>query len=83
MEADALGAALRAWLAEQLDLRELGRDQELVSSGLVDSGNLVLLATWLEDRTGIEIPDDDIDATHFETIAKIVALVSESQAGSD
>ena len=76
MDAETLERELRAWLDAKLGIREVGRDDELVSSGLVDSGNLVRLATWLEDVASIAIPDADIDAEHFDSIAMIVAYVA-------
>jgi acyl carrier protein len=75
MDTEALERDVRTWLEEKLDLTGLGRDDELVSNGLVDSGNLVRLATKIERLTGVEIPDRDIDAEHFDSIALIVAYV--------
>ena len=75
MDAETLERDVRAWLEEKLGVTGLGRDDELVSNGLVDSGNLVRLATQIERLTGVEIPDRDIDAEHFDSIAMIVAYV--------
>lgn len=72
MDADVLERALRAFLEEKLGVSDIGRDDELVSSGIVDSGNLVRLATHVERVAGIEIPDRDIDVDHFDSIARIV-----------
>ena len=77
MTDEALERELRAWLDAKLGVRDVGRDEELVSSGLVDSGDLVRLATWLEGVADIEIPDVDIDAEHLDSIAMIVAYVGE------
>jgi acyl carrier protein len=75
MDAENLEREVRTWLEEKLDMTGLGRDDELVSSGLVDSGNLVRLATQIERITGLRIPDRDIDADHFDSIAMIVAYI--------
>lgn len=77
MEAENLEREVRTWLEQKLGVSGIGRDDELVSSGLVDSGNLVRLATHLERLAGIEIPDRDIDADHFDSVAMIVAYVLE------
>lgn len=82
MDAEALERELLRWLEDKLGVSGIGRDDELVSSGLVDSGNLVRLATHLERLTGIEIPDRDIDAEHFDSIAMIVAYVAERSGGA-
>ncbi len=80
MEAETLEREVCAWLEKKLGVSGVGRDEELVSSGLVDSGNLVRLATHIERLADIEIPDRDIDADHFDTVAMIVAYVQERSA---
>jgi acyl carrier protein len=60
----------------RVKVAELTADSPLLSNGLVDSGNLVRLATHLERLTGVSIPDRDIDADHFDTVEMIVAYVS-------
>ena len=80
MEAEALEREIRAFLERKLGISEIDRDEELVSSGLVDSGNLVRLATQIERVTGLRIPDRDIDADHFDSLAMIVDYVV-SKAG--
>jgi acyl carrier protein len=75
MNAEDLEAELRGWLDRKLGISGVGRDEELVSSGLMDSGDLVRLATHVERLTGIEISDRDIDTDHFDSIALIVSYV--------
>ncbi len=72
MEAEALEREIRAFLEEKLGISGIDRSQELISSGLLDSGNVVRLATQVERLTGIRIPDRDIDADHFDSLAMIV-----------
>lgn len=79
LEPEALEREIRRYLEDKLDIAGLGRDDELISSGLVDSGNLVRLATHVERLTGVTIPDRDIDADHFDSIAMIVRYVSSRQ----
>ena len=76
---EPLEEALRTFLCNELGLesQQLARDSELVTSGLIDSADLVLLATFLERRAGISIPDQDINADHFDTIEKILGYVEE------
>jgi acyl carrier protein len=83
MDAETLERDLRIWLDEKLGVRDVGRDDELVSVGLIDSGSLVLLAEWLERVTEIEIPDDDIDADHFDSIAMIVSYIGDRSVPGD
>ena len=82
MEAEALERELRAFLREDLaiDESELGRDDELLSTGVIASMDLARLATFLERRLGIAIPDRDVGAVHFDSIAKILAYVEARQS---
>jgi acyl carrier protein len=77
MNPEELEALIFAYLRDKLgvDDPELTRDSELVSSGLVDSGNLVRLATHLERIADITIPDRDIDVDRFDSVATIVDYV--------
>ena len=84
MSADAteLEAEIFRYLEKKLRVKtaELTRDAPLVSNGLVDSGNLVRLATHIERLTGVSIPDRDIDADHFDSIEMILAYVERKQS---
>jgi acyl carrier protein len=80
MNAETLEREIRSWLEKKLGVSGIARDAELVSSGLVDSGNLVRLATQIERLTGVDIPDRDIDVDHFDSIGMIVAYI-ESRSG--
>ena len=75
MRADALETEVRTYLEDKLGVAGVGREDALISSGLVDSGNLVRLATHIERLTDLTIPDRDIDADHFDSIAMIVEYV--------
>ena len=55
-------------------------DDALLTSGLVDSAGLVRLAALLERETGLLIPDRDLTAEHFDSIAKILAYVEAAAA---
>jgi acyl carrier protein len=73
----ALEAKLRAFLCSELGVTDdaLRADTPLVSSGLVDSAGLVRLAALLERETGRIIPDKDLTADHFDSIAQILAYL--------
>jgi len=72
-----LESAIFAYLQKKLRVPagDLTRDSALISTGLVDSGNLVRLATQVERLTGVSIPDRDIDADNFDSVAAILAYV--------
>lgn len=74
MQEPDLEAELLAFVCEELgiDGESLDRDTVLVSSGLVDSANLVRLAAFVERLADVEIPDRDIDSEHFDSVGRIV-----------
>jgi len=49
----------------------VGADTPLLSSGVVDSLNLVVVLSALESRYALEIPSDDVSADSFDTPRQI------------
>jgi acyl carrier protein len=81
MDANEIEIAVRAYLRDELHLpeEELTRDARLVRNGLLDSVHLVQVATHLERAFDIEIPDQDIDGEHLDSIGMIVAYVERNR----
>jgi serine O-acetyltransferase len=70
-------ASVVALVATVLDLgTAVDRDTPLISSGLVDSLNVVVLLEALEREFGIAVPTEEIDADNFDTPDDIVAFLS-------
>lgn len=66
-------------LRQTLDLASDPRpDTPLLSSGLIDSFDVVGLIGVLEDRYGIEIDTGEIDAATFDTPEQILARIEEA-----
>ena len=59
-------------------LRRVGRDEALVSSGLLDSVALVDLAVALEKSFGFRIPLDALTSPAFDTVDGIDAYLRAS-----
>jgi acyl carrier protein len=78
MSREPVETAVRRFLRDELgvDEREVHADTPLVTTGVVDSAGLVRLAALLEDATGIVIPDRDITADNFDTLARIAAYLA-------
>lgn len=81
MDRSKLEAVLRNVLANELFLEDpnVAADAELVTTGLIDSADLVRVATHLERETGITIPDQDITAENFDSIDKILDYCASKQ----
>jgi acyl carrier protein len=83
VKTEALEGIILAFLREDLRVRDeaITRETELVSEGLIDSTDLVLLATHLERTLDLEIPDEDISVDNFDSVAMILDYV-ERKLGS-
>lgn len=55
----------------------IGTDESLFESGLLDSFGLTDLVSKLEAEYGIRIPDGDLNPRKFETIDKITEYVED------
>lgn len=78
-----LEESVRSFLARETrtPATSITRDTPLVSSGLLDSVGLVRLATLLERRLGIRIPDRDVTVEHFDTLGRIAAYAERRTSG--
>ena len=56
---------------------ELTYDSPLISGGIVDSFSMVSLKRFLETKYKISLPDDRATPEAFDTVDKIVELVTE------
>ena len=51
------------------------RDETPLWGGVIDSVGLMQLISFIEERFGVEITDDELTSAHFGTISDIAALV--------
>jgi acyl carrier protein len=52
---------------------------QLIDEGILDSMALMRLITFLEERAGVRVPDDEVVPDNFQTIASIQQLVDRLQ----
>jgi acyl carrier protein len=57
---------------QPLDITE---EESLIERGIIDSMGLMQLLQFIEERTGIRIPDEEIFPANFASIATIVQTV--------
>ncbi|NDZ80110.1 acyl carrier protein [Streptomyces sp. SID10853] len=78
-------ATIKQFLIEEFlpDLTEaqLADDQDLLSSGAIDSLGLLKLIAWVEDRFGLAVDDTDLDPDNFRSAAAIDAFIAGSRQG--
>jgi len=55
--------------------RKLESSDKLISSGLIDSFNLVDLALFVEDTYGVHLDDTELNAGVFDTLEQLAKLI--------
>lgn len=60
---------------------EVGFDEALIDRGVLDSMGMLNLISFLEERTGVRIPDDEVLLENFATINAIVNTVDRLKDG--
>ena len=55
--------------------RKISADESLLSSGLIDSFNLMDLALFVEDTFGVRIEDTELNANTFDNLNQLAALI--------
>ena len=55
--------------------RTIDPDEKLISSGLIDSFNLMDLALFVEDTFGVRIEDTELNADTFDSLQQLNALI--------
>ena len=59
--------------------RSIKPDEALISSGLIDSFNLVDVALLVEDTYGVRIDDSELNADTFDTLDQLADLIRSRQ----
>ena len=70
---------IAAYISKELlkdPTRIITSDEALISSGLVDSFNLVDLALFIEETFSVRIDDTELTADVFDTIDELTSLIS-------
>jgi acyl carrier protein len=80
---DEIQSRIYEFLQDELriDTSALRPDTELVSTGVMDSTDIVRLATFLERSFGIEVPDQDVNAERLETVSMSAEYVRDKLPG--
>lgn len=74
--------SLCQYIATQIIKRpnyQLGWEEPLISSGLIDSFHLVDLAVYVEETWGVHIDDSELTADTFDTVSQLASLIRQRQ----
>ena len=55
--------------------REVGDDEVLPSSGLLDSAAILELILWVENEFDLEVDQEDLSLDNFGTVRKMVEYI--------
>lgn len=76
--ADQTISSLEKFIATQIlkqPQRKIAADEPLLSSGLIDSFNLMDLALYVEDTFGVRIEDTELNPDTFDTLNQLSRLI--------
>ena len=71
-------SSLEKFIATQIlkqPQRKIAADEPLLSSGLIDSFNLMDLALYVEDTFGVRIEDTELNPDTFDNLNQLSALI--------
>lgn len=75
---------IRTFLAENFaasgPLDQLGDDESLHDSGIIDSFGILSLITFLEDEFGIHVSDDEVVPENLDAISRLSAFIAKKTA---
>jgi acyl carrier protein len=77
---DQLCGQVEALFVEKLSIRVESDETDLFETGALDSMTLIQFVLALEERFGIELPVDQIEADSFSTVARIAETVAAARA---
>ena len=64
---------LKQYISEQIlsdrAAIDLGADDNLLTSGLIDSLGVMRLVSFIEDRFGVDVPPEDVTIENFQSIS--------------
>lgn len=60
---------------------KIGPEDSLIDRGIIDSIGLMQLMGFLEERTGVRIPDRYVTPANFESIASMERMLRQLQDG--
>ena len=74
----AISRYIAAEILRQPD-RQLSSDEQLISSGMIDSLSLVDIAIFIEEQFQVTIDDTELNAETFDTLDELEAIILSRQ----
>ena len=70
-----LSTFIQETLASNVRDLKIEDDTRLIDRGLIDSIGLMELVEYIEQQTGIRVPDDEVHPENFQTVASMEAMI--------
>jgi acyl carrier protein len=71
---------LEAFILEEIALgrgiASIGRDEDVLARGIIDSLGVTQLVAFIEERYGIRVTDDDLVPANFQSLGRIEDFIS-------
>lgn len=74
---DTLRKFIQSLLAEYGETSDLGDDESLVLSGLLDSLAVLRIVVFLEQEFGLDLAEQGFDQHDFDSVTSIMRLVGD------
>jgi methoxymalonate biosynthesis acyl carrier protein len=74
-------ATIRSFLVRSINIPDLGDDDDLFESGLVNSLFAVQLTTFIEKKFRLEVTADDLDIQNFRSLSAATSFVLRKRTG--
>jgi acyl carrier protein len=75
-----IGAALIAFIQAELvgeeRTLEVDASTRLIDGGLIDSMGLMQIIGFIEEQTGVRIPDEEVMPENFQTVGSMEGLIA-------
>ena len=55
---------------------QIDEDTRLIEHGLIDSIGLMELMDYIEQETGVRVPDEEVHPGNFQTVASMEAMIA-------
>ncbi|MER5638833.1 phosphopantetheine-binding protein [Kitasatospora sp. NPDC002227] len=78
---DEIRERTRSYLTTSL-ARELADDEDIFAAGFVNSLFAAQLVTFVEDRFGITVENDELELAHFSSVDAVTAFVTGKTGGA-
>ena len=72
---DAIKQFIEEEIVDEDEPVEIAHDDRLIERGVIDSMAVMQIVTFLEEETGLRIPDSEVVLENFESVSTMDAMV--------